>query len=957
MNFTVNSPTADNHRLKNRLPLFSLLLLVLLGAPLSAQVVINEIQESGTIELKNVGTGTVDVSNYWLCDFPSYRRLGSGGTNIIAGDLMLGPGEILAIDNFNVVSAADGEMGLYTSSAFGSSDAMIDYVEWGSTGHGRSSVAVAAGIWQTGLFVPAFAANQSLAYTGTGDGVDAWIAGIPTIGADNNTTAQCDIVTNDITLDDGTTTNVPICVDGNPDPLTVLTNGGTGGTNVATGWIITDAATGEILGTPAAGPFDLDGAGVGTCNIYYVRWEMGDFGGNTAGNNIDDLTGCFDLSNPIVVYRQAPDGGTVALADGSTTTTQTAGNVIVEVTHTTAANFLSYWYIITDDQDNILGWANSANTNTLDLSDAPAGTCRIWGWSYRGLDDPIVGDNISTLNDDDCEAISSNWVTVIREAAANCDIVTNDITLDDGTTTNVPICVDGNPDPLTVLTNGGTGGTNVATGWIITDAATGEILGTPAAGPFDLDGAGVGTCNIYYVRWEMGDFGGNTAGNNIDDLTGCFDLSNPIVVYRQAPDGGTVALADGSTTTTQTAGNVIVEVTHTTAANFLSYWYIITDDQDNILGWANSANTNTLDLSDAPAGTCRIWGWSYRGLDDPIVGDNISTLNDDDCEAISDNWIAIIRQPADCDIITNDIALADGSTETSICVDGNPDPIALGGNGGTGGVNVQVGWIITDAATGEILGLPAAGPFDLDGAGPGTCNIYYVRWEMGMFGGNVVGNNIADLTGCFSLSNPVAVIREIPDGGTVALADGSTAATFDAGNVVFEMAFETTAPNLSYWYIITDDQNEILGFQNSRTSDTLDLSPAPAGVCRIWGWSYRGLDDPIVGDNISTLNDDDCEAISSNWVTITREDATGTLERPTVNALETFPNPFVEQLTIRAADIERVELYDALGKAVRVPIRIDPASAELETGGLAPGLYLLRVATPEGIFVETVIHR
>ena len=149
-------------RLNHFFPLTALLLVVLFfgAGPLRGQIVINEIQPGGTVEIKNLGTAAVDVSNYWLCDFPSYRRLGAGGTSIACGDLNLGAGEILTVDNFNVIDATDGKMGLYDAQSFGSADAMVDYVEWGSTGHGRSNVAVAAGIWQTGDFVAGFAGTQ-----------------------------------------------------------------------------------------------------------------------------------------------------------------------------------------------------------------------------------------------------------------------------------------------------------------------------------------------------------------------------------------------------------------------------------------------------------------------------------------------------------------------------------------------------------------------------------------------------------------------------------------------------------------------------------------------------------------------------------------------------------------------------------------------------------------------------
>ncbi len=825
--------------------LFTFCLFVLSNPSLEAQVVVNEITDDGTVELKNLGNTAVNTSTFWLCNFPAYVQIQN--TTLVCGNMMLGAGEIMAVSASLNFDGTDGEMGLYTSNSFASASAIIDYVEWGSGGHQRSGVAAAAGIWTSGDFAPTFS-GQALAYSGMGDSSADWLVAAPTTCDEN---AACDVTTGDISLDDGST-ETSICVDGNPDPLNIVTTGGTG---TSTGWIITDDAN-NILAIPPAPPFDLDGAGPGTCLIWYVTYD--DIAGNMVGNTLSDITGCFDISNPVTVIREEPDGGMVSLIDGSTTYTGTAGNIVIEVQHTTTASNLSYWYIITDDNDNILAFANSADGNTLDLSGAPPGECHVWGWSYRGLDDPIPGENISTLTDDDCEAISDNFITVIREAPV-CEVTTGDISLDDGST-STSICVDGNPDPLNIVTTGGTG---TSTGWIITDDAN-NILALPPAPPFDLDGAGPGTCLIWYVTYD--DIAGNMVGNTLSDITGCFDISNPVTVIREEPDGGMVSLIDGSTTYTGTAGNIVIEVQHTTTASNLSYWYIITDDNDNILAFANSADGNTLDLSGAPPGECHVWGWSYRGLDDPIMGENISTLTDDDCEAISDNFITVIREASVCEVTTGDISLDDGSTETSICVDGNPDPLNIVTTGGTG---TSTGWIITDDAN-NILALPPAPPFDLDGAGPGTCLIWYVTYDD--IAGNMVGNTLSDITGCFALSNPVTVIREEPDGGMVSLIDGSTTYTGTAGNIVIEVQHTTTASNLSYWYIITDDNDNILAFANSADGNTLDLSGAPPGECHVWGWSYRGLDDPIPGENISTLTDDDCEAISDNFITVIRSD-------------------------------------------------------------------------------------
>ncbi len=680
---------------------------------LQAQISINEIQEGGSVEIKNYGNTTVDISSYILCDFPAYWDLDSDFT-VVCGDLNLAAGEIVSLIPASGVNVAlpsdDGELGLYINSSFGNPNSIIDYFEWGSTGHTRSSVAVAAGIWTAGDFIPSFLPNQSLSYDGLGDSsANFYPENNPSFCSENM--SNCTVDGGSIALPNGDT-STSICVDGNPDPLQVNVSNSSGPNG---GWIITDDVD-NILAVPASPPFDLDPAGEGTCFIWYIRYEDG-LAGMTVGNNLSDLAGCFDLSNGIEVIREIPDGGSVSLTDGSDSFAQCAGNIVFDVQHTTTAPNLSYWYIITDNNDNILAFQNSNAGPTIDLSGAPAGECRVWGWNYRGLDDPIVGDNISTLTDDFCEDISDNFITV----------------------------------------------------------------------------------------------------------------------YREIPDGGSVTLADGSDSFAQCAGNIVFDVQHTTTAPNISYWYIITDNNDNILAFQNSTAGPTIDLSGAPAGECRVWGWNYRGLDDPIVGDNISTLTDDFCEDISDNFIT--------------------------------------------------------------------------------------------------------------------VYREIPDGGSVTLADGSDSFEGCAGDIVFDVQHTTTAPNISYWYIITDNSDNILAFQNSTAGSTLDLSGAPVGECRVWGWNYRGLDDPIVGDNISTLTDDFCEDISDNFITVLRRDSSSpeciTSSTEDLNNLkytiDAYPNPTSDVLFLEFSSTEDINaeilIYNDLGQLVlQTSKEIKNNKVELDVRDLQNGL-------------------
>ncbi|MCI4667996.1 MAG: T9SS type A sorting domain-containing protein, partial [Bacteroidia bacterium] len=268
----------------------------------------------------------------------------------------------------------------------------------------------------------------------------------------------------------------------------------------------------------------------------------------------------------------------------------------------------------------------------------------------------------------------------------------------------------------------------------------------------------------------------------------------------------------------------------------LSYWYIITDANDSILTWVNAnmmRDSALIDISVAPAGECHVWGWSYRGLSDPVVGDHISTLNDDPEEDISDNWIT--------------------------------------------------------------------------------------------------------------------VIRETPDGGDVSLTNGglTVSAAVGSDSLMFYVKNTGTASNLSYWYIITDADDNILTWVNAnsmRDSALVDISGAPAGECHIWGWSYKGLDDPIVGDNISSLDDDVEEDISNNWVTVIRVGATN-VEESFARSLKVYPNPARSILNIESEDIqiESVRILNLEGK-----LMIQSSQSRIDINELNRGIYLLQAVSRRG---------
>lgn len=385
----------------------NLLLLILVGMNLNseAQIIINELQtDIDRIELYNAGDATVDVSSYFLCSFPLYTQLSSA--IIVSGNLDLGPDEYLVVSGHSM-GDLDDELGLYLDNSFGSSTSILDYLEWGSTGHARSSVAMAAGIWTMGDFVDAPPAGESIMYDGSGNSSSNWFFGASTFGAVNEEvgcTAEAG------TLSTSSEDNsFEICAgDGIADPIEVNIDVTLGDESQ---WVITDTE-GLILGLPESGPFDLEGAGDGICQIWNISYNTG-LTGLEVDSNVNDLQGCFDLSNAVTVTRIGIEGGEVSTTDGETTV-----NVVVGDGEDDIINFQSedsfgdnYAYIITDDQGNILGFPESNSNN---FEDAEGGTCRVYGFSYYG---DLITEGAETAIDvaaSGCYELSSNFITVER---------------------------------------------------------------------------------------------------------------------------------------------------------------------------------------------------------------------------------------------------------------------------------------------------------------------------------------------------------------------------------------------------------------------------------------------------------------------------------------------------------------------------------------------------------------
>ncbi len=248
------------------------------------------------------------------------------------------------------------------------------------------------------------------------------------------------------------------CVDGTPDMVSGLSLSGDRVGSLST-WVITDDQ-GKILGLPptldAVEGVNFDGAGAGTCLIWYLRYEEG-LEGLAPDLNANNLVGNFDLSNPVEVVRNYTEGGTLTGGPYYFTVDGTPDMVSGITLTGERAGTNSIW-MITDEDGKILGLPPSLDAvNGVNFDGAGPGTCFIYHLRYE---DGIVGleadGNRDTL--EGCFDLS-NAVMVVRSAAPQAGEIVGG---------PFEFCVDGTPDMVSGLSLSGDRVGSLST-WVITD--------------------------------------------------------------------------------------------------------------------------------------------------------------------------------------------------------------------------------------------------------------------------------------------------------------------------------------------------------------------------------------------------------------------------------------------------------------------------------------------------------
>lgn len=108
---------------------------------------------TNAVSIANLGGGSVDVGNYFLCLGPgTYRQISALTT---ASTILAATESVTVI--YDLINASADGLSVFTTNSFGSTDPeiLIDYVQWGAAGQARVNQAVTAGRWNSSeAFLP-----------------------------------------------------------------------------------------------------------------------------------------------------------------------------------------------------------------------------------------------------------------------------------------------------------------------------------------------------------------------------------------------------------------------------------------------------------------------------------------------------------------------------------------------------------------------------------------------------------------------------------------------------------------------------------------------------------------------------------------------------------------------------------------------------------------------------------
>lgn len=425
----------------------------------------------------------------------------------------------------------------------------------------------------------------------------------------------------------------------------------------------------------------------------------------------------------------------------------------------------------------------------------------------------------------------------------------------DGLSDSITICSeDGIFDSLIFNRFDFNGSTNIL---VVTDE-TGVIDYLVDSLIIDFEGSAEGICKVWNISYD-GMLEGLEPGRNINQIIGCYGISNEITINKEYPTADQILFTDSLTVRKVCVADSILLLSDfiiSEGDGDQSQW--IVTDSDSIIISSTDNLPVAIDLSDADE--CLIFSVRYNGeISGNDLGNHINTIQG--CIGLSNSLIFEKDKPTPISISV------DGATQISFCVsDSIISEIVISASRP---ITESFNYIITDS-TGHIIEVLDTNIVAETMIGFDAEHFYLIVFNS-LIGPILPGMNLSDIAGCFELSNVININQENTDGGVISLMGTNNDICRKAGDTtVVDVILLGNQGNLSTWVITTQNGTII----NSDLSPPFDFTGFGEGIYQITHIAHENsLDGISFGDNISNISGQCLNVSNSITIQLTEVEA------------------------------------------------------------------------------------
>ena len=431
---------------------------------------------------------------------------------------------------------------------------------------------------------------------------------------------------------------------------------------------------------------------------------------------------------------------------------------------------------------------------------------------------------------------------------------------------------------------------------------------------FDFDNTGLQTQLVFGIQYS-GELN-FTIGRPISEITAdvCFQLSSMANFLRVNKESCFVPDCNTSTVSTSTGQRTITVCTDDAIADNIGlrtslpgivlgqdYSFLVTNNNNILQAVVNSTSFN---FDNTGLETQRVFGISYQGNLNAVIGRNINEITADICVQLSSStgFLTVNKEscfvpPPEC--FESTVSTSTGQQTITVCTDdGIPDPIGLT----TSLSNVTLGqdysFLVTDRNN-ILQAVVNSNTFDFDNTGLETQRVLGVHYQGTL--NAVVGLSINQITAddCVQLSSGSVFITVNKEScvetfeclsSTVSATTGGQQLTVCPTDGVSDVIGFTNslseAPGDNYAYIISDDRDVIT---QVLTGDSFDFEGSGDGTLRVRGVHFDGTLQATVGSSVTSVTATGCVQVSAGFITVNKGNCPTTGTTRSVSGVITTP--------------------------------------------------------------------